>query len=74
MGESVYRDAVTKLRILLEATEAASQAAAEAKNEAENPGKMFQNFSKTGQNENLARRSRQVNFIGSVDRNIDRFR
>ena len=46
MNESVYRDAVTKLRILLEATEAASQAAAEAKNEAENPAKMFHNFSK----------------------------
>ena len=74
MNESVYRDAVTKLRILLEATEAASQAAAEAKNEADNPAKMFQNFSKIGQNENLAPRSRQVNFIGSVDRNIDRFR
>jgi hypothetical protein len=34
LPDSVYRDAVTKLRILLEATEAASNAAAEAEFEA----------------------------------------
>ena len=35
MPESVYREAVTKLRILLEATGAASNAAAEAETETE---------------------------------------
>ncbi len=62
MPDSVYREAVTKLRILLEATEAASNAAAEAEREYEPP--------KMGANTDV----RQVNFIGSVDRNMDRLK
>lgn len=62
MPESVYRDAVTKLRILLEATEAASNVAAEVENETEAP--------KLSKNQEV----RQINFVGSVDRNIDRLK
>lgn len=59
MSESVYRDAVTKLRILLEATEAASDLASRAEVDAEQtpPTKL-----------------RQVNFVGSVDRNLHQIR
>ncbi len=71
MPESVYRDAVTKLRILLEATEAASHAAAEAEHEDLDATKLRQTLK---MRHDAAEMRQKVNFLGSVDRNIHRVR
>ena len=77
MPDSVYREAVTKLRILLEATEAASNAAAEAETDADKfPASKLRRdpISRSAAKMRFEEDSRKVNFIGSVDRNMDRMR
>ena len=75
MPESVYREAVTKLRILLEATEAASNAAAEAESENFPASKLRRDpINRSAAKMRFEEDSRKVNFVGSVDRNIDRMR
>ena len=74
MPESVYRDAVTKLRILLEATEAASHAAAEAEHDDIGATKLRQTLKMRHDDAETQMMRQKVNFVGSVDRNIHRIR